>query len=239
MEVTQEAMQRVEAIMAARPCDGCSECCHVATLYEVGFAKPAMQRCRHQCPAGCAVYQVRPRECAELACAWKLGMAGGDRPDIMGVLVWVGAAADHSSSLVRVEIDLARAGPAEVAFAWRSADELARPGQEVWMRVRGRDYSFVIREGALTSGAIGVAPVLPPSTPQDVVEQHGRRVRGRAIKLIKRLRGMASAGLVQSLQRWPVVADFDVLGADPGGAPGSATADPDPAPRMDADAGHG
>ncbi|RMG08603.1 MAG: hypothetical protein D6731_21560 [Planctomycetota bacterium] len=71
--------------MGARACGPCQGCCHVKEIPSLG--KPAGRDCRHQGPAGCAVYADRPRGCRRYTCAWIDGWgAEGDRPDLLGVL---------------------------------------------------------------------------------------------------------------------------------------------------------
>lgn len=68
-----------------RSCGGCSVCCVQAKVVELN--KPRGVACPHQCPTGCAIYQIgRPQACEVYSCAWHSGH--GDqwsRPDVSGV----------------------------------------------------------------------------------------------------------------------------------------------------------
>ena len=68
-----------------RQCGTCQACCTVCPVEPL--EKPLMQRCEHQCPQGCAIYQDRPEPCAAYQCSWLLGHFDEDqRPDKTGVL---------------------------------------------------------------------------------------------------------------------------------------------------------
>lgn len=67
----------------ARQCGDCQLCCRLVPVQEIG--KPANTACRHQWPAGCFIYQRRPRSCREWSCQWltnERGTADMQRPDI-------------------------------------------------------------------------------------------------------------------------------------------------------------
>lgn len=69
----------------SRPCGGCSVCCVQAKVVDLN--KPRGVACQHQCPTGCAIYQIgRPQACEVYSCVWHSGH--GDqwsRPDVSGV----------------------------------------------------------------------------------------------------------------------------------------------------------
>ena len=69
----------------SRSCVGCQECCEFQAVKELG--KPGGERCRHQCNAGCAIYDRRPGSCKEYLCGWRAGLVGGERPDRQGFIV--------------------------------------------------------------------------------------------------------------------------------------------------------
>lgn len=69
-----------------RPCDGCTACCSVFGVEEIG--KAPWTGCEHLVDrSGCQVYETRPAMCREFYCLWQ-GGAGGpfDRPDRLGVI---------------------------------------------------------------------------------------------------------------------------------------------------------
>lgn len=64
-----------------RSCGGCTACCKTHAV--LAIEKPPNVWCR-DCTIGkgCAVYQSRPLECREFACAWLRGSGGeAERPD--------------------------------------------------------------------------------------------------------------------------------------------------------------
>ena len=52
------------------------------------FSKPPATACRHECAAGCAIYDEKPEECTVYKCSWLEGYAGGEdeRPDTVGLV---------------------------------------------------------------------------------------------------------------------------------------------------------
>ena len=72
-----------------RPCGDCLVCCEVLAV--PALSKPAVTRCGHQCPGGCAVYADRPPVCRGFSCSWAVGdplLPRRARPDQSGVMVW-------------------------------------------------------------------------------------------------------------------------------------------------------
>jgi hypothetical protein len=70
-----------------RPCGSCQACCEVLDIDET--AKPAWQRCEHQCDTGCGIYSERPASCRGYRCLWQEGRIDGDerrRPDNLGLM---------------------------------------------------------------------------------------------------------------------------------------------------------
>lgn len=77
---------RLEAsrLQAGRSCGECQMCCEVLTIEQL--QKPRNTVCRHQCEAGCAIYESRPEPCARYHCAWLDGFGlDEDRPDKSGL----------------------------------------------------------------------------------------------------------------------------------------------------------
>lgn len=71
-----------------RSCGACALCCTVLRVDEL--AKPARVACDklQTEPAGCSIYETRPRICRSYKCAWLLGSFGDDdRPDHLGAVM--------------------------------------------------------------------------------------------------------------------------------------------------------
>jgi hypothetical protein len=83
IEVSNEFIDN--ALGHTRSCDGCTACCHVVGVNELG--KPYHTDCRHQCPGGCSIYEHRPLSCRAYLCGWRGGFCGGERPDKQGILL--------------------------------------------------------------------------------------------------------------------------------------------------------
>ncbi|HSS25166.1 MAG TPA: hypothetical protein VLL82_12395 [Mycobacterium sp.] len=73
-----------------KPCAGCTACCHLPGVAEIGL-KP-FERCRHErgfpWVPGCGIYADRPSSCRRWSCQY--GLEGWDdelRPDRCGVVV--------------------------------------------------------------------------------------------------------------------------------------------------------
>jgi hypothetical protein len=83
-----EGKERV-IVADARPvrkCGGCTLCCTVAGINELG--KPPMTPCRHLKGRGCGIYPNRPKSCSSFACGWLLGNFDERfRPDKIGAYV--------------------------------------------------------------------------------------------------------------------------------------------------------
>ena len=75
--------------MGSRVCGGCTACCTIFGIEELG--KKPWTECEHLTKApftrGCSIYRKRPRSCREFNCLW-LGGAGTvkARPDRLGVM---------------------------------------------------------------------------------------------------------------------------------------------------------
>lgn len=88
----KKLLQLADAIVAKRPCDGCSACC--VTLEVPAAGTKVGEPCQHISPnGGCSIYSTRPKDCREYVCAWKLGIGGDEqRPDKMGFTITAGRA---------------------------------------------------------------------------------------------------------------------------------------------------
>lgn len=74
-----------------RRCDGCTACCTVMGVPEL--SKPYYKSCKHECEAGCSIYDQRPNSCQAFVCAWRGGIdlvLETDKPDKIGIVVDVG-----------------------------------------------------------------------------------------------------------------------------------------------------
>jgi len=75
-----------QAIDSVRPCDGCTACCYVFGIKELG--KPYYQHCEHQ-GLGCRIHHKRPTSCRSFECVWRMPFMGNDvvrRPDKLGLI---------------------------------------------------------------------------------------------------------------------------------------------------------
>lgn len=71
--------------MAARACGGCTACCSIFGVEEIG--KAPWTGCKHLLKTGCKIYRRRPRMCKEFYCLWQSGFGKkADRPDRLGVV---------------------------------------------------------------------------------------------------------------------------------------------------------
>lgn len=61
--------------MTTRECKGCDLCCYIPAVSEIG--KPSQSRCpRASDCGGCGLYEIRPKVCRDLNCAWLTGAFG-------------------------------------------------------------------------------------------------------------------------------------------------------------------
>ena len=72
-----------------RSCASCRFCCTAVPVEGDGWAKPAGERCRHECHKGCAIYETRPDPCRYWSCRWLFDPAARElrRPDRVGYAV--------------------------------------------------------------------------------------------------------------------------------------------------------
>jgi hypothetical protein len=92
----------LNTIVNFRGCGDCQACCTVVGVQEL--SKPHWTRCRHQCTAGCAIYEERPRSCRGYSCLWAAGLLDGDevrRPDRLGVIFDLRTKGSTASDSVR------------------------------------------------------------------------------------------------------------------------------------------
>jgi hypothetical protein len=84
-----EELDRILEILRPKfPCGGCTACCTVVGVEELG--KPYNCKCEHDNGSGCAIYGKHPGSCKEFACFWAMGIFGDIpelRPDRLGVLL--------------------------------------------------------------------------------------------------------------------------------------------------------
>ena len=78
------------ALIASRPCGGCTVCCKVLPVRTPELRKASHVLCMH-CDegTGCRIYAGRPKLCREYHCAWQTleALPESWRPDISGVFV--------------------------------------------------------------------------------------------------------------------------------------------------------
>lgn len=91
-----------------RSCGECRACCMVFDVPE--FGKPRNEMCVHAdtgvAGAGCGIYARRPERCRAFSCAWKQGLAGeADRPDVLGVMMYLIPLTDGDAGLGVVELE--------------------------------------------------------------------------------------------------------------------------------------
>lgn len=78
---------KLPTIPSMLPCDGCTDCCIVTGVREIG--KPYYCDCIHIKDSKCNIYESRPDSCAEFHCLWQTGIFGRGtdfRPDNFGLL---------------------------------------------------------------------------------------------------------------------------------------------------------
>jgi coenzyme F420-reducing hydrogenase beta subunit len=77
-----------------RSCGTCTACCKVLAVHAV-FKPKAVWCIACDVGKGCTIYETRPPECANYACAWLAGFfRAEDRPDQSGVIVGIEATTD-------------------------------------------------------------------------------------------------------------------------------------------------
>ena len=78
----------------ARECGECYVCCDITEVVGADFIKPAKTQCPFlkDCPTHkCAIYETRPKCCADFQCSWLRGFGDeDDRPDKNGLMVSIG-----------------------------------------------------------------------------------------------------------------------------------------------------
>ena len=85
-----------------RKCGNCRACCWRYPIFELD-AKPKQQACEHECRAGCAIQESKPKECGRYACFWLKGFGiYGDRPDKLGAIFDLPDIAHEIALTVRV-----------------------------------------------------------------------------------------------------------------------------------------
>jgi hypothetical protein len=78
---------KLRVITQKHPCNGCTVCCEVIAVHELG--KPFYARCEHQREDSCGTYESRPQGCRDFVCSWAAGFLGDSeswRPDALGIL---------------------------------------------------------------------------------------------------------------------------------------------------------
>lgn len=79
------ARRSLPVVSDVRPCDGCTVCCSVFGVEEIG--KQPWERCAHLNDRGCSIYATRPQHCHGFYCLYQSGMGtSSDRPDKLGVV---------------------------------------------------------------------------------------------------------------------------------------------------------
>ena len=74
------------SLVPDRSCDGCTVCCTSVAVRALD--KPSYTKCKHECAAGCGIYDDKPGECAEYTCAWLDGFLPDDmKPNASGLLL--------------------------------------------------------------------------------------------------------------------------------------------------------
>ena len=75
-------------LVSGRECGGCTACCFELTIDDPELSKPPRQACVHCAPQGCAIYEVRPRDCRTWFCGWRriAELPQELRPDRCGLL---------------------------------------------------------------------------------------------------------------------------------------------------------
>lgn len=86
---------RVRLPLAHRTCGGCTMCCTLLGVVELG--KPPGKDCEHQVKGqGCGIYETRPDSCQRYSCAWvsdgaeeNLRLTDKDRPENTGIILTI------------------------------------------------------------------------------------------------------------------------------------------------------
>ena len=99
-----------------RHCDGCTLCCTLMPVRELG--KKDGERCRHQVAAGCGVYRRRdlmPRSCQLWNCRWLVDDDTGDqeRPDRSHLVIDI-----LPDFVALIDDETGKQAPLEVVQVW-------------------------------------------------------------------------------------------------------------------------
>lgn len=89
-------------IVTQRACRPCTACCRLLNVSELH--SPCGFPCQYE-DKGCGLkgYKRRPAQCSAFQCTWKLGEGQrGDRPDQLGVLLWMDDTTPEWGSIARL-----------------------------------------------------------------------------------------------------------------------------------------
>ena len=118
----------------SRPsCDGCSVCCYVLEVPQVGTDEWAP--CQYQCAKGCLIHRVKPARCRDYGCIWRLGVVKGEqyRPDRLGALYTARGWVEFGLRYVDVQINPTPEMNMPAIAGLNLA--LAQRGWSIWLRI--------------------------------------------------------------------------------------------------------
>jgi hypothetical protein len=76
----------VDHNMATRQCDGCTACCTVMGVTELG--KGNFIDCQHVVDRGCGIYGSHPKSCKDFVCMWRIGVGSDEqKPNLIGLVI--------------------------------------------------------------------------------------------------------------------------------------------------------
>lgn len=143
--------------MAGRQCGGCTECCTVLGVPELG--KAFYKECQHEGDHGCLRYANRPQKCRNFSCQWLLGVMGvEDRPDKLGVIFDVTAGGSLGQIPVAVEV---RQGSSLEGRAQEVIREVARRSPVLVISPDGNHRLEGAPDGAGPLDLVGMVPRTP------------------------------------------------------------------------------
>lgn len=126
--------------MIQRTCGGCTLCCKVMAVDELG--KPARAWCPHcRIGQGCGIYETRPKSCIDFRCAWLAGIGADNlRPDKSKVVI----AQSRETNMV-VHVDPGSPDAWRRPAAKQLINKAIREGFEVFVKV-GPDSTRILQE---------------------------------------------------------------------------------------------
>lgn len=133
--IPQAIWNFVRQIDSGRRCDGCTACCTMTGVADLG--KPPLCDCEHQTDTGCGIYGKHPFECREYACLWRMGWGRDDeRPDKVGFLLHLDRHPQYPEHLGYSSVEIVEFRPGAVMNHFPGGDK-------EWMKMLRGDKTLI------------------------------------------------------------------------------------------------